>query len=174
LDRLDARAGERSAGYRLVSWRGPSPEELLSDIAYLDGRLMTDAPTGDLEIEAEHIDADRIRKAEQVIAARGRSTWHTGTVHEASGRLVAWTLISKEESVDWHAWQQVTIVEPEHRGHRLGLLVKVANLRRFRADQPGVQIIDTFNAAENSYMIAINEEMGFQPRFAFQNWQLKI
>jgi GNAT superfamily N-acetyltransferase len=174
LDRLETRAGERSAGYRLVTWRGPSAEELLGDIAYLDSRMMSDAPMGDLEVEAEKIDADRIRQAEQVIAARERLTWHTGAVHEASGRLVAWTLISKEESVDWHAWQQITIVDPDHRGHRLGLLVKVANLRRFRADQPGVQVIDTFNAAENSYMIAINEEMGFQPRFAFQNWQLKI
>ena len=73
-----------------------------------------------------------------------------------------------------HCWQQITIVEPKHRGHRLGALVKVANLRYYLEREPSTKIIDTFNAAVNSYMISINEEMGFRPLYSFQNWQRDV
>ena len=83
---------------------------------------------GDLEWEAAKVDADRIRGGE---AARPRAA---GGVphrlrHDATGRLVAWTTIDFGATPDWHAFQQITIVDPDHRGHRLGVLVKVENLR---------------------------------------------
>lgn len=172
LDALFAKAQEKSAGYRLVQWKNHAPEELLTDIAYLDGRLLTDAPTGDLAIEPENVDADRVRRNDEIGVIHGRSGYHTGAVHEETGRLVAWTTLSTQPGeTPWHAWQFITIVDPDHRGHRLGVLVKVANLRYFRQHEPQVKVIDTGNAAENSYMIAINEDMGFRPKWAMQNWQ---
>jgi RimJ/RimL family protein N-acetyltransferase len=92
-------------------------------------------------------------------------------VHEETGRLVAWTAIGGDRQLDWFAWQGITIVEPRHRGHRLGALVKVANLRWVRAADPALRVIDTFNAEANTYMIAINEAMGFRPLYAWQAWQ---
>lgn len=171
LDTLLEKAKEKSAGYRLIQWLDRAPEEYVADVAYLDGRLVEDAPMGDLVWEPEKFDADRVRETERVLLARDRRTYHTGVVHEESNHLVAWTTLSKDAEIDWHAWQQITIVEPRHRGHRLGALVKVANLRYFLEGEPETQVIDTFNAAENSYMISINEEMGFRPLYAFQNWQ---
>jgi GNAT superfamily N-acetyltransferase len=170
---LDAMSNP-AEGYRLVRWSGAYPEELLADIAYLDARLSTDAPMGELEWEAPTPDPERIRRAQAVSAARERVGYHTGAIHEASGRLVAWTTITKEKSLDWNAFQQITIVDPDHRGHRLGALVKAENLRYFRAHEPSVTAIDTFNAHTNSYMIAINEQMGFRPLYAWQNWQREI
>ncbi|GIG17640.1 N-acetyltransferase [Catellatospora methionotrophica] len=166
-----AAAQAKATGYRLVRWRDAAPEELAEGVAYLDSRLMSDAPTGDLQIEAEKPDVARMRRVEEVIAARGRRTFHTGAVDEQTGALVAWTTISNDDETPWHAWQQITIVDPDHRGHRLGALVKVENLRFFRAEMPQVEVVDTFNAAENGYMIAINEQMGFRKLAAFQNWQ---
>jgi GNAT superfamily N-acetyltransferase len=179
LDRLDeasldgmlAEARARSAGYRLVQWRDSAPEEYVDDVAYLDSRLVEDAPMGDLKWEPEKVDADRIRQSEKVRAARGQYSFHTGAVHEETGRLVAWTAIGGDRALDWWAWQGITIVEPRHRGHRLGALVKVENLRSFRAAEPAMRAIDTFNAEENSYMISINERMGFRPLYAWQAWQ---
>ncbi len=49
----------------------------------------------------------------------------------------------------------------EHRGHGLGLAMKVANLRAVTERHPGVRSISTWNAAENAPMIAVNDEMGF-------------
>lgn len=169
-----AAARAKAAGYRVVRWRGAAPAELVEGVAYLDSRLMADAPMGDLQVEPERPDVARLRQVEEVVAARGRRTFHTGAVHEDSGALVAWTMISTDDETPWHAFQQITIVDPKHRGHRLGALVKVENLRSFREAAPRVEVIDTFNAAENSFMISINEQMGFRKIAAFQSWQREL
>jgi GNAT superfamily N-acetyltransferase len=176
LANMLAKARDKSDGYQVVQWRDTTPEEYVDDVAYLDSRLIEDAPTGDMAWEPEKVDAERIRKYEAVLTVRERRTFHTGVVHSGSGRLVAWTVISmdSEPELSWHSWQQITIVEPKHRGHRLGALVKVENLRMFREAERSVRFVDTFNAAENSYMISINEEMGFRPLYAWQNWQRKL
>ncbi len=171
LDTMYTKAQEASEGYRLVQWTGRAPDELVDDIAYLDGRLIEDAPMGDLAIEPEKVDGARVRAYEESAIKRGRVAHNTGAVHEESGRLVAWTCIATDTEIDWHAWQNITIVEPKHRGHRLGALVKVANLRMVQHAVPSLRYIDTGNAAVNNYMIAINEQMGFRPMWALQNWQ---
>ncbi|MEV1330276.1 GNAT family N-acetyltransferase [Micromonospora costi] len=174
LDALLADARAHAGGYRTVRWHGRIPEEYVADIAYLDGRLSTDAPMGDLEWEAEQVDAERIRGTERALAARGRRRYHVAVEHEASRRLVAWTLLDVGASADWHAFQQITIVDPAHRGHRLGLLAKIENLRHLLAHEPAVRAIDTFNAAANGHMIAINEQLGFRPVDGWTDWQLAI
>lgn len=174
LETMFEKAKTRSGGYRLIRWIDDVPDEYLDDLAYLDGRLVTDAPMGDLAVEAEEVDGARAREGERLSKLRGRRSYHTGAVHEESNRLVAWTTLARDAELDWHCWQQITIVEPKHRGHRLGALVKVANLRFYLEHESGTKIIDTFNAAVNSYMISINEEMGFRPLYAFQNWQREV
>lgn len=169
-------AGARAAatGYRTVRWGRATPQEYVADVAYLDGRLMTDIPLGEMEWEQERVDAERIRSTERVLDARGVRRYHLGAVHEASGRLVAWTMLSLAPNADWHAWQQITIVDPEHRGHRLGLLVKIENLGYARANEPALRAIDTYNAAENAYMVRINEQLGFRSVDGSTEWQATI
>lgn len=174
LDALLAEARARTAGYELLFWQGATPQEYLADVAYLDGRLLADAPMGDLAWEPEQIDAERVRGTDRALAARGRRRYHAGVRHQATGRLVAWTLLDVGASTGWHAFQQITIVDPEHRGHRLGLLAKIENLRHLLAHEPAVQAIDTFNADSNEHMIAINEQLGFQVRDRWSNWQLTV
>lgn len=174
LEAIFEKAKTKSSGYRLIRWIDEAPEEYIDDLAYLDGRMVTDAPMGDLAIEPEEVDAARARESERVAKSRGRRSYHTGAVHEESNRLVAWTTLAKDKELDWHCWQHITIVEPNHRGHRLGALVKVANLRFYLEHELTTKIIDTFNAAVNSYMISINEEMGFRPLYSFQNWQREL
>ncbi|MEV1285910.1 GNAT family N-acetyltransferase [Micromonospora sp. NPDC049679] len=174
LDAMLAGSWSRAGGYRLVRWQGSAPEEYVDDIAYLDGRLIEDAPTGDLAWEPEKVDAARLRSTEEAIAARGRRTYHSGLRHEASGRLVAWTMLDLGASTDWHAFQQITIVDPGHRGHRLGLIAKIENLRHAMAHEPALRVVDTWNAAANEHMIAINEALGFRPVDRWINWQQTI
>ncbi|HZM82697.1 MAG TPA: GNAT family N-acetyltransferase [Candidatus Limnocylindrales bacterium] len=174
LEAIFEKAKTKSSGYRLIRWIDGAPEEYIDDIAYLDGRLGQDAPMGDLAVEPEEVDAARVRAIERKVKLRGRTCYHTAAVHEESNRLVAWTTLGRDRELDWHCWQQITIVEPKHRGHRLGALVKVANLRFYLENEATTKVIDTFNAAENSYMISINEEMGFRALYSFQNWQREI
>ncbi|MCX4469750.1 GNAT family N-acetyltransferase [Micromonospora sp. NBC_01655] len=174
LDTLLADARPHAAGYRTVGWQGHAPEEYVAEVAHLDGRLMADAPIGDLEWEPERIDVKRVRGIERALDARGRRRYHHGAVHVASGRLVAWTVLDVGPDLSWHAFQQITIVDPAHRGHRLGLLTKVENLRYALGHEPALRAVDTFNAAANGHMIAINERLGFRPVDAWTDWQLTL
>ncbi|MFG1870168.1 GNAT family N-acetyltransferase [Micromonospora arborensis] len=169
-----AEAQPRAEGYQSVCWQDSTPQEYVADIAYLDGRLLMDAPMGDVQWEPEQVDAERIRGNERALDARGRRRYHLGMRHEASGRLVAWTLLDVGASADWHAFQQITLVDPAHRGRRLGLIAKAENLHHLLTHEPAVRVIDTWNAASNSYMVAINEQLGFRPVDSWNNWQLTL
>ena len=59
--------------------------------------------------------------------------------------------------------QDDTLVLKEHRGHRLGMLLKVANLEFLQRERPGHPAVTTFNAAENEHMLAVNDALGFVP-----------
>ena len=61
------------------------------------------------------------------------------------------------------AYQWGTLVRPDHRGHRLGLAVKVANVRLLQETQPQITTVVTFNADVNAPMVAVNERLGFRP-----------
>ena len=56
-----------------------------------------------------------------------------------------------------------TIVLPEHRGHRLVMRVKAANLIALREAMPEARAIITWNAEENRPMLDVNEALGFRP-----------
>ncbi|MER7166535.1 GNAT family N-acetyltransferase [Micromonospora sp. NPDC000207] len=171
LDAAAAEAQAHAAGYELVRWGGQTPPEHLADIVYLDGRILIDVPLGDLGWEPEKVDADRVRGTERALALRGHRRYQQGVRHVASGRVVAWTVLEFSASPPWHAYQQITIVDPEHRGRRLGLLAKIANLRYVLTREPGLRYVDTWNAEVNTHMIAVNERMGFRAVDAWTEWQ---
>jgi hypothetical protein len=62
----------------------------------------------------------------------------------------------------------------DNRGHRLGTIVKIANLRHAMAGEPALRVINTWNAAVNDHMISINEALGFRPVDALVNWQQEV
>jgi len=173
LAELDAQARVAADGYRLVQWTGHTPEEYLDDLAYLTGRMSTDAPLGDLHVEPTQYDAGRIRARDAAHDARGHQVTITGAVHVASGQLVAFTDITVYATVPTHGRQRDTLVAPEHRGHRLGMLIKLANLARARRDHPLIYVT-TWNADSNPYMVAINEAMGFRPLDRWAEWELEL
>lgn len=157
---------ERSAqpaasDYEIVTWRDRVPDEYILEYARLESRLSTDAPLGDLEYEGEVWDEARIRESERRRALMGRSSWSAVAV-APDGTLAGVTVISLANDSDEVAFQETTIVDPAHRGHRLGLLLKAANFRALLAERPGVQAVWTWNADVNAQMIAINETMGYR------------
>ena len=174
LDRLLADAYAHADGYSPVQWTDRCPDEYVPDMAYLEGRLSTDAPTGDLDWGPENVDAELIREMERNRAIMGGRAFHTAVRHDATGRLVALTGTMIEHGVPEHAWQMITLVDPDHRGRRLGTIVKIENLRLTVAGEPALQAIDTTNATVNRHMIAINHAMGFVPIDVEAEWQVSI
>jgi hypothetical protein len=65
-------------------------------------------------------------------------------------------------------------VLPAHRGHRLGMRVKLANLEFLRRSRPKVSLINTWNAAINDHMVSINEAIGFRAVDRWREWQLEL
>ena len=60
-------------------------------------------------------------------------------------------------------FQWGTFVHREHRGHKLGLATKAANLRAVQQLRDDLTLVTTQNAETNDYMVSINEHMGFRP-----------
>jgi GNAT superfamily N-acetyltransferase len=174
LDALLASSWRHADGYRAVSWLDAPPDELIDDVAYLDSRFVTDSPQGDLEIEPEQVDAARIRATVAAAKQRGRTLYSSGAVHAASGRLVGFTTLSGSFDIPGHLWQSLTLVDPGHRGHRLGLIIKLTNLAYARAHRPELTAIDTFNASANEHMLAVNRQMGFRPMEGWTQWQQTV
>ena len=64
-----------------------------------------------------------------------------------------------------------TGVVAAHRGHGLGRWLKAENLRRALDHQPGIEVVETYNAESNPHMLAINVDMGFRPHRTYGMWQ---
>lgn len=173
LDALLAQhVADRAAAYDVVTWVDRVPDELVDGAAYLLGRMSTDVPTGTFEWEAELWDAARYRDREDELLERGRVRIAAGAVDRATGRLVGYTDIAVPTTEPAYGDQFDTIVDPDHRGNRLGVLIKVANIRHLRAVQPRTERVTTWNAASNTHMIAINELLGFRPTLRSVHWQV--
>jgi RimJ/RimL family protein N-acetyltransferase len=83
-------------------------------------------------------------------------------VHEETGEIAALTQVFVDPGEPTWGHQGLTGVTRPHRGHRLGLLTKAAMLDWLATAEPGIERIETNNAAANSYMIAVNEALGYE------------
>jgi len=160
LDRLAAEAAPMHAAYELRSFAGPVPDEIVETYLALESRIEVEAPTGDMEMEPSSTDVDAFREQEANFVAQ-RRTLHT-SVALLGGEAVAYSRIAVPAEEPGRCYQWGTLVAGRHRGHRLGMAVKVANLRHVQDMHPGLRLLVTFNAAVNDHMIAINEQLGFR------------
>ncbi|GGE86343.1 GNAT family N-acetyltransferase [Mycetocola zhadangensis] len=157
--RRDAQA--HAADYAVVQWVGRCPDEWLADMARMHQRMSTDAPAAAIEFAEEQWDETRMRNLDDRNEAGGRVNLTSAALHIPSHRLVGYSDIALPEQEGSPAIQEDTLVLKEHRGHRLGMLLKVANLEQLMAVSPKTPRITTFNAEENRPMLNVNEAVGF-------------
>jgi hypothetical protein len=50
----------------------------------------------------------------------------------------------------------------QHRGHRLGLLLKTGMLLWLAEAEPQLGSVDTWNTETNDFMIRVNEQLGYR------------
>jgi GNAT superfamily N-acetyltransferase len=158
---LAAKADENRAGYELVTWQDHMPEELVEGYCRINEIFFDEAPTGDMEIENEVWDAARVATREERNRATGRHELSAGAI-APDGTLVAVTEVMINSRAPQRGFQSGTLVLPEHRGHRLGLAVKVANHRQIRQAFPECAVLVTGNADENAPMNAVNTQLGYR------------
>ncbi|HOC13046.1 MAG TPA: hypothetical protein PLL50_05575 [Propionicimonas sp.] len=162
-----------SPEYRAISWAGPTPAELRDGVARMHAALSTDAPLGDVDWQPEIWDAARVQQMEERVHRTSRLLT-TVAVEVASGDVVALTDLHLPNAHPQRLEQGTTTVDRAHRGHRLGLLVKVANLQLLAQTQPDAVHVDTWNAGENEWMLAINTALGYRRYTNFGIWQAKL
>jgi GNAT superfamily N-acetyltransferase len=160
-----------AADYDLVSWWRRCPDELVESRARLASTLTADEPHGDLDVESERHDVERVRRWERDLENVGRELACTGAVSRATGELAAMTEIGLPRRGENLAMQFATVVARGDRGHRLGILVKIANLKQIAGHASMPSRICTWNVQSNDHMIRVNEELGFEIAGMAFNWQ---
>jgi GNAT superfamily N-acetyltransferase len=174
LAELEAEAATHAAGYTLMQWVDRAPDSDVDDLAALMIAMSTDSPTGDLVTEPEVWDAMRYRAKEESALARDRQRIGTAARHDATGRLVGFSDIGVSVVRPEVGYQWDTIVRADHRGHRLGLLMKAANLRALREHSPKTRHVNTWNAESNTAMVAVNDALGYRAVEVMEEWQLQL
>jgi GNAT superfamily N-acetyltransferase len=173
LAELAVGAAPHHRDFRLVSWDDEVPDEYLDGYCELQVAFNSEAPMGDLELENEVWDEERVRSAEARFRAQGRREVSTVAIGP-DGKIVGLTQMMTTEETPDIGWQGGTLVLKAARGHRLGMATKVANLVRFQERLPEVTTVHSWNAEENGPMVAINETLGFRPVERLAEMQLRL
>ena len=173
LDAEYAAAESRAGGYELVRIAGPTPEDMLADVATMTAAI-NDAPIDDLEIEDEVFTPERIRTFEAAQLAAKDRIYRVIARERETGVLGGHTMVGVDAEHPGYAGQYDTSVLRAHRGHRLGRLLKIAMLQWLADEEPQLRKLDTWNAASNAHMIEVNEMLGYQIVATGIEWQLRL
>jgi len=160
LTTLRARAEPAARGYRFLSWTGPAPEDQVDDVAAINNSAEADMPR-DPGHEPQLWDTERVRMDERRQVAQGLRMYTVAARSQATGELAGLTALALDPAEPEWGFQELTAVARPHRGHRLGLLAKIAMLELLAEREPQLTRIITGNADANEHMIAINNDLGF-------------
>jgi GNAT superfamily N-acetyltransferase len=160
VDRLAAQAAPYHQDYEILPVLGPVPVELRPSYVELRNLLAVEMPHGDLEIEAARSTVEDLDLFDHEREQAGRTG--VSAVAVRAGRAVAYAHASVPGGDARHVDQYGTLVHPDHRGHRLGMAVKCAQLRLLAERFPGRSYVQTSNAEVNAHMVAINVALGFE------------
>ncbi len=135
-------------------------------------RMEHDVPSGDRDHTPGTFDADWVRASEASLVGRGYGIV-TAMVVDAGGTPVAYTrmFVTVDRA---QVLQDDTFVLRAHRGHGLGTLAKVANLRQLAASHPEARHVQTWTAEVNDAMRTINERFGFREVETMHNIELPL
>ncbi|MBW3555851.1 MAG: GNAT family N-acetyltransferase [Actinobacteria bacterium] len=165
------RAAERAAGYSLLAWDGPVPEEYLERFVDLQ-MVMNTAPRDDREVDDWVHTPQRQRENEERYARKGETWWTLVARHDATDGLVGYTEFVFPPHDPTVVWQEATVVDPTHRDRGIGRWLKAVNCLRLMDERPDVRYVDTWNAFSNAPMLGINNAMGFQVVKSYSDYQI--
>lgn len=161
VDRLHARAREAAADYELARLVPPLPDVVLEELVEVTAAI-NDAPMGDLTFEDEVFDLERLRAIETAQQGRGDRIYRIAARHRQTGVIGGHTMVDLNPLDPTHAGQGDTAVHRDHRGHRLGMLLKIEMMRWLAEVEPQIVDLTTWNHADNRYMIDVNEAIGYR------------
>jgi GNAT superfamily N-acetyltransferase len=173
LEAMRAEAAAHHPGYRILTFEDGVPADLVPSYLKLTNQLALDAPTGEIEFEAERATPEVYRRQMERMAEQGRHRLTTLAV-SGDGEAVAYTDLVVPPTDRPKVYQWGTLVRRDHRGHHLGAAVKVGNLLALQERYPERTEIHTTNSEVNDTMIKINDRFGFRVVEICPEFQLKL
>jgi hypothetical protein len=170
---LAEQAAARHDGYRLEPWQDRVPGPLVEGYCLMGEAFIDEIPMGDLDVEPEVWSAERVRSRDDRFMATGRHQFGV-LAYAADGACVGTTELFVNEAASWRALQGGTLVVPGHRGHQLGLALKLTNLAAVRRRFPQCRYVFTAVAGVNAPMNAVNDALGFRPVERLLEMQLRL
>jgi GNAT superfamily N-acetyltransferase len=159
LESLRAKAG--GSAYDVVTWQGRCPDEHIAAFCEMRTRMENDVPTGEIDLDPVVVDEERVRTGEERLATSYLGITAAARRRE-DGVFGGYTQVYLPYG-EPHALQDDTLVMPEHRGHRLGTLLKCATLEIVQREHPDRVAIHTDTAIDNHAMQATNRDFGYRP-----------
>lgn len=162
--------------YAVHTWTNACPAEWVRDMAVLESLLDGDESQSAYDTGEQQLEWDdaRVREAETLAQASGRQTMICAVEHRPTGRLVGFTAISILGHRNDVVFQDETVVLQEHRGRKLGMLIRVCNLQRLAQEQSAARKLYTWDAAEKEYMVSVNHALGFRTAGYTGEWAKQL
>ena len=150
----------------LVFFVGPCPPQYEAEWARMRTQMNEDVPTGDLTLTARTIDVERIRESDRTMTEQGWTKVRSMALG-ADGVGLGYTELFVSAHDPDVVVQDDTLVDRAHRGHGLGLRLKVANLHQLQSHDRGRLLgrrhtVQTFVGQDNLAMQRTNERLGFR------------
>jgi GNAT superfamily N-acetyltransferase len=158
---IDSEVESFLGDYRVVVFENHVPDEYVDDFCTLLSAFIGEMPTGDLDLEDAAWTRERLREGESRGVAIGRVQVIAAAI-APDGRLCGFSDIRINRTDPRHAAVGGTLVLPGHRGHRLGIAMKLATHRRLIELFPSCGYVETGNAGVNAAMNAVNERLGYK------------
>lgn len=161
LKQLLEEAREAASSYELVRIQGRTSEEDIDQVVEMVAAI-NDQPFDGLDIEHTVFSRERVWAYEDAQALRNHRLYRLAARHKDSGEWAGNTVVIVKGEFPTRGYQHDTSVARAHRGHRLGALLKLSMVEWLAEAEPQLETISTTNAESNSYMISINEAMGYR------------
>jgi GNAT superfamily N-acetyltransferase len=169
--RLFAEAEAAAAGYVLERILPPVPEETLQQMVEVTAAI-NDAPMGTLTFEDEVFDVARLRDIETARERKGDRSYRVVARRRSDGVIGGHTQVVVSPHRPHVGFQADTAVSRAHRGHRLGLLLKIDALRWLTEAEPQIELVETWNNADNRFMISVNELLDYRLSGTYATYEL--
>ena len=173
LDRLAAEAEPHHHAYTIRVEVGPVADDLAPSYVALKNLFPVEVPNGDLDVEVGHDTVDEVHTQDRQIAEAGRQRVAAYALDDG-GQVVGYAVAAVSSADFDHVDQWGTLVHPAHRGHRLGMAVKCAQVRAISTMFPDKRLITTTNAETNAAMVGINEALGFRVHEVYGDFQKRL
>ena len=162
-------AFEVDDGWVMRTWVDTCPVELRDSFVRMRNQMEQDVPRGGIDAAPDVYTAERLAQ-DEVRMAKAYTT--VVAAAEKDGELGGYSKVVLPLGGDF-AWQDDTLVMPEHRGHRLGLALKLATYAVLTAEHPERTAIHTWTDPTNVAMHATNLAFGYRPVERMHEVQVK-